>query len=193
MTPDDDPTALSDVDLLRRLHADHDEPEVALAALYDRYAGLVFGLSMRILRDRAEAEDVTHDVFLSLIERDRYDPKRAQFRTFLTLLTRSRAIDRVRSRSRAVSTRAERQIDEVLSARGPSPFDDAGVRENARLVSDAMSELSERQRTALEMAYYRGMSHSEIAGEMEAPLGTVKGLLRSGLGVLRRVLKRATG
>jgi RNA polymerase sigma-70 factor (ECF subfamily) len=180
---------VSDVELLNRLQV-HAEDEGALAELYDRYASLVFGLSVRILKNPQDAEDLTQEVFLSLFQESGFDPARGRFRGYLVLFTRSRALDRLRRRrrTRALEHESDRAAFEFFESQEPSPLDQASSLENARAVSDALGKLSARQRRALELAYYRGMSQSEIAAELDQPLGTVKGLVRSGLQSLRRAL-----
>jgi len=186
--------AHSDIELWSRL-CNARTAERALEELYDRYAPLVFGLSMRILGDRQVAEDVTQEVFLALFEGRSYDDTRGSFRTYLTLFTRSRAIDRLRRQQRGNLTRDRIQVEasEVSRDAGPSPLEHASIRENARAVSDAIAMLNERQRAAIDLAYFRGMSQSEVANELELPLGTVKGLIRSALQSMRNTLGHWVG
>ncbi len=182
-------SSASDVELVIRLR-DARTADRALEELYDRYAPLVFGLSMRILGDRQVAEDVTQEIFLALFEGRSFDESRGAFRTYLTLFTRSRAIDRLRRQQRGPLT-GDRSAIEVTQLPGDddlSPLEHASVRENARAVSQALAKLSDRQRQAIELAYYRGLSQSEVASELDAPLGTVKGLIRSALQSMRRTL-----
>ena len=182
-------SSTTDVELWSHLH-DPRTAERALAELYDRYASLVFGLSMRILGDRQVAEDVTQEIFLALFEGGPYDETRGAFRTYLTLFTRSRAIDRLRRQQRRLSIGDRVQFDvEALAGDGDlSPLEHASIRENARVVSEAIAKLSDRQRLAIELAYFHGLSHSEVATELDAPLGTTKGLIRSALQSMRRTL-----
>jgi len=187
-------TAIPDLELWSRLR-DARTSERALEALYDRYAGLVFGLSMRILRDRQVAEDVTQEVFLALYEGRSFDASRGGFRTWLALFTRSRALDRLRHQQRR-SPPNERIRTEVVEIAGDddlSPLEHASVQQNARAVSEAIAKLSDRQRLAIELAYFHGLSQSEVATELDAPLGTVKGLIRSALLAMRRTLGHGAG
>lgn len=184
----------SDVELWRRLR-DGNAAHRAIEELYDRYAPLVFGLSLRILGDRQLAEDVTQEVFLALYEGRSYDETRGTFRAYLTLFTRSRAIDRLRRRRRGPQTgdRQSIEIGEVPETDGFSPLEHASVREDARVVSEALAKLNDRQRRAIELAYFEGLSQSEIATALDEPLGTIKGLVRSALQSMRRSLGHGVG
>ncbi len=163
----------------------------ALRELYDRHVTMVHGLGLKILRDPTEAEDLVQDVFLHLWRRaELFDGERGQFTGWLVSLTRNRAIDRLRARR----TR-ERKGDEFEAevATGPvswtpGPDESAYVGELRGAVAKALAVLPDAQRTALEMAYFGGMSHSEIAERLAAPLGTVKARIRQGMIRLRDLL-----
>jgi RNA polymerase sigma-70 factor, ECF subfamily len=153
----------------------------ALAALYDRYAKLVFGLALAILCCREEAEDLTHEVFVSVCEHPSYDPARGSAGAFLTRLTRSRAIDRLRRR-----TRSDRLLRTWHDATPPesvprTPLEQMSMRRAAARVRELLAQLPDAQRQVLEMAYYGGLSQSEIAAGLATPLGTVKSLSRRAL------------
>ena len=175
---------LSDVDLL---HAVARGDEVALARLYDGYRQILFGLLVRILTSRQEAEDVLQDVFLQVWKRAAdFDEARGRPFTWLVTLARSRAIDRLRSlgsRER-VAQNAAREIIEVSS----DAIEDAIRAEEGRVVRHALQDLPEEQRQALELAYFEGLTQSEIASRLETPLGTVKTRMRSGMTKLRELL-----
>ena len=159
----------------------------ALGILYDRHARLVYGLALKTLANPQEAEDLTQDIFLNLTKSTSYDPRRASLRTFLGILTRSRAIDRIRSRSTALSN-LERLKADHTSDTSQSPFDHAFQSEQSQEVKTALAQLSESEQQLLQMAYYEGLSQSEIAERLSIPLGTVKTRTRRSLLKLRQTL-----
>jgi RNA polymerase sigma-70 factor, ECF subfamily len=165
----------------------------ALGVLYDRYGGIVYRLALKILADPQGAEDLTQEVFLTLWQKKNYDPKRGSINSFLMTMTRSRAIDRIRSQG-AKQRSIERwgQNLEVAPV-APSPLESASISERAKRVQEAMQTLPENQRRVLELAYYGGMSQSEIAEKLNTPLGTVKTQGRQGLLKLRRILQGLIG
>jgi RNA polymerase sigma-70 factor (ECF subfamily) len=162
--------------LLRRLTTgDHK----ALGEFYDLYAGLVNGLAIRILRDRAEAEDVVQEVFVQVWRQaTRFDPHRGSPEAWLCTIARSRALDRLRrrtSRREEVSTAAPGAVALPRS-------------DEALAVRKALEALSPDQRRALELAYYEGLTQSEIAERLREPLGTIKTRIRTAMIRLREVL-----
>jgi RNA polymerase sigma-70 factor (ECF subfamily) len=165
-----------------------DDPS-ALGLLYDRYGSLVYGLALAILTKKDEAEDLTQEVFLSLHDHNRaFDPARGSLGAYLTTLTRSRAIDKLRSGSRRVRIlRAQYEAEPAMPAQA-TPMDEASSRETAVRVKQALAELPPNERRALELFYYQGMTQAEIAEHVGAPLGTVKSWCRRGLLGLRDVL-----
>ena len=163
--------------------------EVALSELYDRYRLILFGLLVRILHNQSEAEEVLQEVFIQVWQRARdFDEARGKPFTWLVTLTRSRAIDRLRSlgaRDRATQE-AVRNVPDVWS----DAVTDAIRAERGRLVRSALLRLPEEQRRALFLAYFEGLSQSEISTRLSTPLGTVKTRVRSGLIKLREMLER---
>lgn len=166
----------------------------ALQALYDRHASLLFALCLRILRDRADAEEVLGDTFHELWRRaERYDPDRGAALPYMIGVARSRAIDRLRAgrRHRAVSADdPETTPGGALpadAAEGPHALAERG--QTAARVRGALRSLRPAERRALEMAYFDGMSHSEVAGALGEPLGTIKTRIRQGLLRLRQALE----
>ncbi len=154
----------------------------ALAALYDRYAARLLGLAARILGDTGEAEEVLQEVFLFVWRAAAtFDPARGSVLAWLLVATRSRAIDRLRTRrpaARAGLTRVDRIPDK------PDPSDveaDSATREWETLCRAAIAELPPEQRLALELAYFEGLTHQEISQKTSTPLGTVKTRVRLGL------------
>ncbi len=161
-------------------------------ALYDRYAPLVHAVCLRILRRHADAEAVLSDVFWQVWNQaDRYNPNRGSPRTYLMTLSRSRAIDRWRTISaQATRERAAREdvLDDDRGGSNDEPDRRAILGEERQLVRAALGSLSGSQRKALELAYFGGRTHREIAGDLKLPLGTVKTTIRQGLLKLRRAL-----
>ena len=161
----------------------------ALAELYDRNARPVFSLALRILRDRLDAEDVVQEVFAQAWRQaGHYDAKRGVVAAWLLTLTRSRAIDRLRAR-RSRDDRALRGRDTMdLRSNDLAPDVQFLTAERNARVRGALDELPLLQRMALELAYYEGLTHAEIAERLEQPLGTVKTRIRLALLKLREAL-----
>ncbi len=162
----------------------------ALADLYDRHARAIYSLGLRILADTAEAEDLVQEVFTQAWRQaTRYDAARAPVAAWLMIMTRARALDRLRRRrSRIVAT--------GLDDTAPQPHDPDVVSQEALAITaeqveqlrGALETLSEGQRTAIELAYFEGLSQSDIAERLRQPLGTIKTRMRSGLLKLRETL-----
>ena len=175
----------TDAELYLALKAGHD---AALGILYDRHAGLVYGLALKILGNPQDAEDLTQDVFLNLIRVYSYEPNRGSLRTFLAILTRSRAIDRVRSRSKTREFLGQWREHKQQETATDSLFEQVSRNQQSQEVRAALSQLSDTQQQILQMAYYDGLSQSEIAARLKIPLGTVKARARRGLLKLRQTL-----
>jgi RNA polymerase sigma-70 factor (ECF subfamily) len=174
------------------LHAVARGDERALGSLYDHYSPILFGLLLRILKDRPEAEDVLQEVFLQVWQRaPSFDAERGRPFTWLVTLARSRAIDRlrsVRSRERAAQASAAEAVETVSDA-----SDDAVRSEQGEQVRGALLAIPEEQRRALLLAYFEGLSQTEIAARLGQPLGTVKTRMRSGMSKLRELLRGHVG
>lgn len=180
----------TDAELLACLAVDQSR---GLGGLYDRYAGLVYGLAYSVLGAAAEAEDLTQEVFLTLCSKCDYDPTRGTLSAFLVTITRSRAIDKLRARSRKVQFLQQWGNVATLQQPAPSPLEELSVLECSERVRNALAQLPEMQRRVLELAYYKGLSQTEIAAELDAPLGTVKSWARKGLFELRDALGTLAG
>lgn len=163
-----------------------------LGALYDRHAGLVYGLALSVLGNAQEAEDLTQDIFLTLAKGTTYDPQRGSLRTFLAILTRSRARDRLRSRNNARQTLQRLNLDGQPETAANAPLEQVFQQEQSQEVRTALAQLSDSQQQILRMAYYDGLSQTEIAKQLEIPLGTVKARARRGLLKLRQTLTSFT-
>ena len=162
--------------LIRRLVAgDHQ----ALGDLYDKYAGLVNALALRVLRDASEAEDVVQEVFVQVWRQAaRFDPARGSPEAWLCTIARTRALDRLRRRA---ARREEPGAEPPNATETPR-------NENALAVRKALDGLSADQRRALELAYYEGLTQSEIATRLGEPLGTIKTRIRTAMIRLRETL-----
>lgn len=160
---------------------------LALAALYDRYRLILFGLLVRILNSREEAEDVLQEVFLQVWSRAAdFDEQRGRPFTWLVTMTRSRGIDRLRvlaSRQRLADSAAQEVTAEASDA-----IAEAFYAEQREIVGRALASLPEEQSRLLKLAYFEGLTQSEIATKLGAPLGTVKTRIRSGMTTLRERL-----
>jgi RNA polymerase sigma-70 factor (ECF subfamily) len=165
--------------------------ESALAALYDGYARAVFSLAARILSDQADAEDVVQEVFAQAWRQARrYDAQRGTVAAWLLNMARTRAIDRLRTRRARPDTAGDTPADawDVLPASVVDPGDALGAARDAEKVRHALEELPLLQRLVIELAYFEGLTHSEIAERLEQPLGTIKTRIRTGLLKLRDAL-----
>jgi RNA polymerase sigma-70 factor (ECF subfamily) len=163
----------------------------AFGVVYDRHSGAAFGLAYRMVGTRGLAEDVVQEAFLSLWRASgRYDPARGSVRSFILGIVHNRAIDGVR---RHLVHEKRRASDEGLERTAPAEerTDVEVIRDDdARFVRAALGTLPDDQRRVVELAYFSGYSHSEIADIVDVPLGTVKGRMRLGLQKLRTELDR---
>ncbi|KAM3100168.1 sigma-70 family RNA polymerase sigma factor [Phormidesmis sp. 146-12] len=184
----DDPAKSEEALLLAKVAQ---KDQAALSQLYDRYARIIHAIAHKSLRSTEESEEVVLDVFSQIWRTaDRYDPTRARVDTWIFMLVRSRILDRLRSLQRATKTEMA-SIEAVQIQSGKSsvdPIEDALILERRDIVSTALSKLPDEQRQVIELAYYKGLSQSEIAAEVGASLGTVKTRVRLGLSKLRTAL-----
>jgi RNA polymerase sigma-70 factor (ECF subfamily) len=166
----------------RMARGDHD----GLAELYDRHGRLVYSLALRIMRDQGEAEDVVQEVFTQVWQQaSRYRESRGNVIAWMLTLARSRAIDRLRRRaSRPQDAGEAAAVSDIADSAAPVDQQLAWAGRAAQIRS-ALDELPLLQRIAIELAFYEGLTHHEVAERLELPLGTIKTRIRQGLLNLR--------
>ena len=168
--------------------------ERALGELYDRHGSTVYALARAIVRERADTEEVVADAFgQAWRTAGQFDPARGTVTAWLATITRTRALDLVRARGRRskILARAAQESDAGVAAplaASDAPDRDVERQETRQLVTRSLGELPEAQRRVVELAYFSGLSHSEIAAELKEPLGTVKTRLRAAMEKLRDAL-----
>jgi len=181
------PQPVPDSALIERMMAGD---EAALSTLYDRYSAMLFGMLMRILRDQQAAEEVLQDMFLQLWRNAaQFDAKRGSLPAWLMVIGRNRAISRLRGRrDREVLEEEEGDYANTFAS-GQNIEDEAVRAELARNISAALEQLPAEQKQAVELAYFEGMTQSEIANRTGTPLGTVKTRVRTAMQTLRQILR----
>jgi RNA polymerase sigma-70 factor, ECF subfamily len=180
----------TDADLVANLRQGDQK---ALSILYDRYGRLVYALALQLLNSSDAAEDLTQDVFLNFWKQEKFDPNRAKLSSYLCLITRSRAIDRLRSRQSEAKSLQKLQQNVSPEADAPNLLDSAISSEEQAVVRQALTQLSSQQKQILELSYYQDLSQSSIAAQLNLPLGTVKTHMRQGLIKLRQLLQSQIG
>ncbi|HET9836666.1 MAG TPA: sigma-70 family RNA polymerase sigma factor [Candidatus Angelobacter sp.] len=167
-----------DAALIARMRAGD---QSAMADLYDRYSGVVYGVALRVLANTTAAEDVVQEIFLQLWRNPQaFDSERGRLAPWLAVIARNRAIDHLRKRP------MEDDIDELPISTGVDLESDSAQKLVIDKVRGVLAQLPAEQRKALEMAYFEGMTHTEIAGQTGEPLGTIKTRIRTGLLALRK-------
>ncbi len=165
--------------------------ELALAELYDRYGRVAYGLALRVVRDSALAEDAVQDAFLSVWRTaGSFLADRAKASTWILTLVHRRAVDVVRreQRRRAAPLDLATETEDAL---GPPVDDEVELTDRRRAVQEALRQLPDEQREALELAYYGGLTQSELAERLSVPLGTIKSRMFTGLRRLGDLLAEA--
>ena len=158
--------------------------EKAIAELYDRYSSVVYSVALRVLGDTGAAEDVLQDVFMQLWRNSGlFDSSRGKLAPWLAVITRNRAIDVLRKR------RPESDIADIVISVEPDLAGDAERSIAMTKVREVLTAMPSAQRSALEMAYFEGLSHSEISAKTGEPLGTIKTRIRAGLLALRKAFE----
>jgi RNA polymerase sigma-70 factor (ECF subfamily) len=169
--------AADDMRLVSRIRAGDQQ---GMSELYDRYSKVVYAVALRVLQDTGGAEDILQDVFLQLWRNsDAFDASRGSLAAWLAVISRHRAIDRLRKRH------PETDIEECVIAGGPDLRDEAEHKLVIEKVRGVLAEMNPEQRKVLELAFFQGLTHTEIAAKTGEPLGTVKTRIRSGLQFLR--------
>src|SRR5919198_499607 len=160
--------------------------DTALAELYDRFGRTAYGLALRVLRDPSLAQDAVQEAFLAAWRgAASYDARRAKAQTWLLTIVHRRAVDLVRRENR----RRGAPLEDAPVAAGDATDEEAWVRERRREVQAALAQLPADQREALELAYYGGLTQSELAERLGVPLGTIKSRMFAGLSRLRDLLE----
>jgi RNA polymerase sigma-70 factor (ECF subfamily) len=162
----------------------------ALAQLYDRYAGLAYGIALRVLGDPGRAEDAVQEAFLNVWSRaGAFDPARGSLRSWLLTVVRNRSIDYLRGRG--AHERREQDLEPVAATVGApnDPWHEVSLKLERDAVREALTSLPPEQRQAVELAYFGGYSQTEIADMTRVPLGTVKGRMRLALEKLSSYLR----
>ncbi len=165
---------------------------VSFSELHARFAGIVYATIYQVLRDHQDAEDISQEVFLNIWKKAKlYHESKGEPLTWVSSLARNRAIDRLRAKERRARLREAVQTEP--EAVTPAPEADASAmtsrRERGSIVRSAVMQLTAEQRQVIEMAYFAGLSQSQIAEKLDAPLGTVKARMRRGLGKLRGLVE----
>ena len=156
-----------------------------MGALYDRYSSIVYSVALRVLGDTGAAEDVLQDVFMQLWRNPgAFDASRGKLGAWLAVIARNRSIDALRKR------RPETDFENVVLSVEPDLATDADRSRAAAKVRSALAAMPEGQRTALELAYFQGLTHTEIAAKTGEPLGTIKTRIRAGLLALRKAFRQ---
>ena len=182
-----------DLDVVARLVAGD---ERALGMLYDRHVGMAFGLASAMMHDPADAEEVVADAFAQIWRSAAsFDPSRGSVLGWISTIVRTRALDLLRSQKRrarvleSAAAMSEEGASPALAAGAPSPDRGVELSEAQRLVRQALDDLPRPQRHVLELAYFGGLSQSEIAEQLSEPLGTVKTRMRAGMEKMRSALR----
>ena len=162
--------------------------EAALAALYDRFARMAYGLALRIVRDENLAQDAVQEAFLTLWRSgDRFLAERAKPSTWILTLVHRRSVDLVRREER----RRGEPLEDIAPGDAAGTDEEAALRDRRRAVQEALRRLPDEQREPIELAYYGGFTQSELAERLGQPLGTIKSRMFTGLTRLRELLAEA--
>jgi RNA polymerase sigma-70 factor (ECF subfamily) len=177
-----------DVELLRRIAVGDRK---AFAEFYDRHAALMYSVACKILGDNAEAQDVVQEVCLQLWEKSaRFDPKLGKVASWAAIMTRNRAVDRLRASQRRTRLADAAEREQMALGDAPDSVNDLLYgRDRASRIQSAILALPAEQRLAIQLAYFSGLTQEEISQKLGAPLGTVKARIRRGLLKLRDQLE----
>ncbi|MGB3637352.1 MAG: sigma-70 family RNA polymerase sigma factor [Rivularia sp. (in: cyanobacteria)] len=174
-----------DSELVSLLRASNSQ---AMDVLYNRYAGLVYSVAFKILQNNSEAEELTQDVFVSLWQKDNYQPSRGSLKSFLGLLTRHRAIDKLRKQNTSQKFLDRWQSYIYENSESILPLDEAQSQEQLLQLRKALSLLPVEQQQILVMNFFEGLSRVQIAEKLNLPVGTVKSRVRLAFVKLKKLL-----
>lgn len=177
-----------DADLIAKMKAGDEQ---AFATFYDRFAPAVFSMIYAILRDQTESEDVLQEAFLQMWKRtSTYDPGRSSLFTWAVMISRHKAIDRLRARQRQARLvdSAAKELDESVTNSDADAGDPFAQRDERNRVRAALAQLGDAQREAIDLAFFGGLTQTQISEKLGTPLGTVKARIRRGLLALRELL-----
>jgi RNA polymerase sigma-70 factor (ECF subfamily) len=170
------------IDLIERIRK---QDESALTELYEAYGGFVYNMAMHVLRNETAAEEVTQDIFFQIWRKpDSWNPEKGRLSSWLLAATRYRAIDRLRREERR-PIRQSIALDDLAHLLASHDTVGDARQDSGRLLRDLLKDLPAEQRQVINLAFFRGMTHAEIAGQLNLPLGTVKGRVRLALEKLR--------
>ena len=185
--PEHDDRAV-ELDLLARIAK---RERAAFEQLYDRYANILYATAMKFLKEDADAQDVVQDVFIQIWDKAKlYDPAKGKPLTWALTLTRNRSIDRIRAIQRRTRLRDDFEKETVAdeSAGVREALSGVDASEKSQILRDAVGRLSPEQRKVIELAFFGGLTQSEVADRLGEPLGTVKARARRGLMKLKEIL-----
>jgi RNA polymerase sigma-70 factor (ECF subfamily) len=177
-----------ELDLLARVAR---KERAAFEALYARYSNVLYATAFKFLKEDADAQDVVQDVFIQIWDKAKlYDPAKGKPLTWALTMTRNRSIDRIRAIQRRSRLRDEFQQESAFdeSAGVREALSEVDASEKGQILRDAVKQLSTQQREVIELAYFRGLTQTEIAENLGEPLGTVKARARRGLMKLKELL-----
>lgn len=165
----------------------------ALSDLYDKYNRLLYGMILSIVKSRTEAEDVLQEVFINIWQKaDSFKERRGNVFSWIVTLTRNRAIDRIRSKGYKTQQKASANVDDpaiTLEGNHFDPLETTIYSDRAKIVKRALGEIPDKQSKVLQIAYYKGLTQSEISDQLDIPLGTVKTRMRQGMLKLKDILE----
>jgi RNA polymerase sigma-70 factor, ECF subfamily len=161
----------------------------AMADLYDRTSALIYGLALRMLGEKCAAEEITQDVYMQVWRKaETFDPARSSVLSWMVTIARSRALDKLRASKARLSREDDSELVDLFRDPSPDPEHASSESERVQFVRQLLSHLPTNQRNMIELAFFSGLTHSEIATRTGLPLGTIKARIRSGMIHLREQL-----
>ena len=181
---------LNEAEIMRRISA---RDQQALSELYQACGGVIYGMALRVVRDNTLAEEVTQDTFLKVWNQAyRWEPERGKVISWMLTITRYTAIDRLR-REKRQSPWMSIGLDDVLNMMGQTGYVDDPDWQDVRLIRSMLQSLPQENQEAIELSFFRAMSHQEMADHLRLPLGTVKSRVRRSLQMLRGLWLKSKG